>query len=86
VLSVPLGEPIERYDTILFSESNSRFVVEVAPVDSPAFERRFKGLPCACVGVVKDERSLCIMGSNRRLLLKAGLDELKAAWKRPLDW
>ncbi|MEA3253573.1 MAG: phosphoribosylformylglycinamidine synthase subunit PurL, partial [Chloroflexota bacterium] len=37
--AVPLGEPIDRDDLILFSESNSRFLVEIAPECRGEFER-----------------------------------------------
>ena len=42
--SVPLGEKIDRDDFILFSESNSRFLVEVAPENKAAFEKMMKGV------------------------------------------
>ena len=34
---VPLAEPIERDDFVLFSESNTRFLAEVAPEDKQTF-------------------------------------------------
>src|SRR6185503_7166735 len=37
----------------LFSESCTRFLVEVAPEHAPLFERRFAGLPCAAIGEVR---------------------------------
>jgi len=41
---VPLGESIERNDFILFSESNSRFIVEV----KPQYQERFEKFLVAC--------------------------------------
>jgi phosphoribosylformylglycinamidine synthase len=83
---VPLGENISRPDVILFSESNSRFVVEVSPGDAGAFQSLMKGLPCATVGVVDVQPGLRILGADGQPVLEAPLDQLKAAWKRPLDW
>ncbi|MFP4192598.1 MAG: AIR synthase-related protein [Candidatus Hydrogenedentota bacterium] len=79
------GLGIERPEVVLFSESQSRFVVTVAPNHTSAFETHFEGLPCYRVGEVTAEPML-------RLNLPGGagldesLDELKAAWQRPLEW
>lgn len=83
---VPLGESISRLDVIMFSESNSRFVVEVAPEDAGEFRALLNGLPCAAVGAVTAEPLLRFLGLDGQPVLEAPLDELKAAWKRPLDW
>jgi len=45
--NVPLAESIERDDFILFSESNSRFLVEVAPADKEEFEKMMSGVAFA---------------------------------------
>jgi phosphoribosylformylglycinamidine synthase len=84
--AVPLGEEIDRNDIILFSESNSRFVVEVAASHAGEFEARMAGVPCVCVGRVTDGRELQVTGLESETVLLVGVDELKAAWKRPLDW
>jgi len=49
--------------TLLFSESNSRFIVTVAPEKAAQLERLFEGLPIAKVGVVVAEPKLSIQGS-----------------------
>jgi len=83
---VPIGDGISRPDVVLFSESNSRFVVEVAPEDAGSFRALLSGLPCATVGAVEEEPLLRFFGLDGQPVLGAPLDELKAAWKRPLDW
>ncbi len=40
--------------TALFSESNGRIVVEVAPEDAPAFEAMLSGLPWTIIGVTME--------------------------------
>jgi phosphoribosylformylglycinamidine synthase len=40
-------------DVLLFSESNSRFIVEVAPAHEGKLARIFKGLPLAKIGTVE---------------------------------
>jgi phosphoribosylformylglycinamidine synthase len=83
---VPLGEAIPRRDVVLFSESNSRFIAEVSPEQAGSFRAVLSGLPCAEVGVVEAEPCLRFMGSDGLPVLEAPVAELKAAWKRPLDW
>ena len=84
--AIPLGECIERDDIILFSESNSRFVVEVAEDRADAFERKLAGVACARVGSVNGRRMFSVTGLGGDVVVSTGLQELKAAWKRPLDW
>jgi len=74
---------ISRNDTILFSESAGRFVVTVAPENRTRFEAIFAGLPCACIGVVKDDDNLVIEGLEQKNIVNIPVSELKAAWKKP---
>jgi len=83
---VPLGEKIIRNDNILFSESNSRFLVEVAPEDKERFEKAMKGVDLAAVGEVTQENNLEIYGVNGQKIVSANLAELKGAWQKPLGW
>jgi len=84
---VPLGEPVDRDDFILFSESNSRFLVEVAPEDEEKFIEIMKeGVSLATIGQVTDSEVLEIYGlDGNRVLLKA-ISELKEAWQKPIRW
>jgi phosphoribosylformylglycinamidine synthase len=71
---------------ILFAESNTRFIVEVAPSDESAFSEAFAGLPCVKIGAVSEGNRLTVRGRDDRPLIDASLAELKAAWQRPLNW
>jgi phosphoribosylformylglycinamidine synthase subunit PurSL len=84
--AVPLGEPLDRDDTILFSESNSRFLVEVAPKDKAVFETAMKGTSFAAIGKVTDGTTLEIIGLKSKTILSADVAELKEAWQKPLRW
>ena len=84
--AVPLGEPINRDDFILFSESNSRFLVEVAPGSQDEFEKVMQGTSLAAIGRVTDAEALEIYGLNGSKVVAASLDELKEAWQRPIRW
>jgi phosphoribosylformylglycinamidine synthase len=84
--SVPLGEPIDRDDFILFSESNSRFLVEVAPENQAEFERVTDGISLANIGQVTDGEVLEIYGVDGRRIVTASVSELKEAWQKPIRW
>jgi phosphoribosylformylglycinamidine synthase II len=83
---VPLGEAITRNDNILFSESNSRFLVEVAPQDKERFERAMKGAAFAAIGELNNSDRLEVYGTNGKKIVTAPLAELKEAWQKPLGW
>jgi phosphoribosylformylglycinamidine synthase II len=83
---VPLGEKITRNDNIIFSESNTRFLVEVAPEEKESFEQAMKGVAFAAVGEVNDSDKLEIYGINGKKVVSAPLAELKEAWQKPLGW
>ena len=72
----------------LFSESNSRFLVEVEPKNSALFEKIFADadVPILQVGKTTDGASLVLKGEGGRPLIEKTLAELKAAWQRPLDF
>jgi len=83
--SVPLGEPIDRDDFILFSESNSRFVVEVAAENREEFEKIMSD-GSAAIGEVTTSPMLEVYGVGGEKVIKATLSELKEAWQQPLRW
>ncbi len=73
-----------RDDEILFSESQSRFVVTVSPRNREAFEAALAGSPCARIGRVVPETMLVINGVNGKRIVREDLDKLKSAWQAPL--
>lgn len=83
---VLLGEGINRDDYVLFSESNTRFLVEVAPEDRHQFEGMMAGVDFAAIGQVTSKERLEVYGLNGEIVLSALIAELKEAWQRPLHW
>ena len=83
---VPLGESIDRDDFILFSESNSRFIIEVAPDKKDAFEKEMAGMPFALIGRVIKEPELDVYGQKGNSVVSISINELKEAWQKPLRW
>ncbi|HKA06389.1 MAG TPA: AIR synthase-related protein, partial [Gemmataceae bacterium] len=70
----------------LFSESPTRFVMEVRPDDGKALKEVFAGLPLVKIGTTVKEARLRIAGENWEWLIWSKLDELKEAWQKPLRW
>jgi len=81
---IPLGESIERDDYILFSESNSRFIAEVAPENKDKFGKVMDGATFAHIGEVNSSENLEIFGLKGNSVLLIPIDELKSAWQKPL--
>jgi phosphoribosylformylglycinamidine synthase subunit PurSL len=71
---------------LLFSESNTRFLVEVSEQNVAAFAEALSGLPCVEVGVVNDGDQCIIVGASGRTLIESLIEELRQAWKKPLAW
>ncbi len=72
---------VQRDDHLLFSESNSRFLVEVPERFKDPFETLIRGVPRALVGRVKGGNRLLIYGLKGNLTVDVGLAELRKAWK-----
>jgi len=75
----PRGSPADPWR--LFSESCSRFLVEVRPADGARFEALFAGLACAAVGEVKREPRLSVRGTDGSTVLELPVDELRRAFQ-----
>jgi len=75
-----------RVDGQLFSESNSRYVVEVEPAKFDAFVRKMLNLPFGQVGMVTQQAKLVIKSEDGSVVVDAELDALKQAWQKPFDW
>jgi phosphoribosylformylglycinamidine synthase subunit PurSL len=72
-----------REDYLLFSESNSRFLIEVEPVHADALETMMRGLPFAWIGETTDAGRMVVQGA-RSVLVDEKLADLKEAWQKPL--
>lgn len=70
--------------SILYSESNSRFLVGVAPEAAAEFESCLKGQPCARIGSARADEVLRISGRDGGILIEQSLAALRSAWKEAL--
>ncbi len=82
--SVP-NKLVTRNDFLLFSESNSRFLIEVAEQDRFAFEDLMRNKACAQIGKVTKDEKLLIRGLDGKMVVDAGLAELRHSWKKTLS-
>jgi phosphoribosylformylglycinamidine synthase len=73
-------------DVLLFSESNSRFLVEVLADKVSDFEWAIKDVPFVVLGSVTDGDSLIVVNPQGEPVIDSKLDDLKDAWKSPLQF
>jgi phosphoribosylformylglycinamidine synthase len=83
VAKVPVASPL-RPEQVLFSESQSRFLLEVPPDRLDDLRANLGDVPFAVVGEVQKE-PVVRMQHGSTPLLAMPVSELEAAWKRPLD-
>jgi phosphoribosylformylglycinamidine synthase subunit PurSL len=81
---LPAAEGVIAAEILLWSESSSRFMVEVAPGDRVAFEERLQAVPHARIGQVIAAPVLQVYGIEGTLVLDEPVAQLKAAWRQPL--
>jgi phosphoribosylformylglycinamidine synthase subunit PurSL len=84
---VPSGNAKLSDELLLFSESNSRFLVEVDDQKVERFERWMKNLPFARLGEVTTGPYIAIRGEGGSTRISASWQDLKAAWQGTFkDW
>jgi phosphoribosylformylglycinamidine synthase II len=85
-LSLIPSEGIERDDYLLFSESQSRFVITLSPEKREAFEKIMEGTILAEVGSVTSDATFRILGTKGIEIIRKDIDDLKKAWQEPLNF
>jgi phosphoribosylformylglycinamidine synthase II len=79
------NKSISRNDFLLFSESNSRFLIEVAEQNSSEFEGLIGNKACKPIGKVIKDEELLIRGLDGKVVVDASLVELRHSWKKTLN-
>jgi phosphoribosylformylglycinamidine synthase len=72
---------IGRDDFLLFSESNSRFLLEVPPTHIDDFETIVDGCVHASIGRVTSELRFVVNGLDGCEVINMGVERLREAWK-----
>ncbi len=75
---VPTSQAM-RHDFILFSESNSRFLVEVPPGKAQEFEALMRGIAFAKIGETTGRE--VVVTHHGKEILREDIDELKRSWQ-----
>jgi phosphoribosylformylglycinamidine synthase II len=75
-----------RDDLLLYAESPSRLLVEVRPQHQDRWETLLNGCVWSRVGTTLDAKELRVMGLQGEQVIHENIAELKASWKRTLDW
>ena len=73
----------------LFSESNSRYIVEVEPEKYDSFAKLLLGLPFGQIGLITDTQELIIKNPRRaggKAAINLSIKSLKQAWQKTFDW
>jgi phosphoribosylformylglycinamidine synthase len=71
---------------ILFSESMTRFIVEVKKNKKDKFEKMLKGLPFGLIGKVTSDKKLQVKGKDGKIKISEKISKLKKSWQEPLRW
>jgi len=80
--NIPRPQSMQRNDFILFSESNSRFLIEVQKKRRRDFEALMEGIAFSVVGKVKREKRLLVYGIDDSTVVDVSLAELRNSWKK----
>jgi phosphoribosylformylglycinamidine synthase len=83
---LPRSRDCSRVDTQLFSESSSRYVVEVEPENYDAFAKLMLNLPFGQIGKVIENKALTVKSDGGDTVVELDIDSLKQAWQEPLNW
>ncbi|OGX31724.1 MAG: hypothetical protein A2787_01030 [Omnitrophica WOR_2 bacterium RIFCSPHIGHO2_01_FULL_48_9] len=83
---VPCLGKIRRDAVVAFAESNSRLIVEVAAENQQRFEKLLKGIAWGNLGRVEKTPEFVVYGLDKKVCLNANINDLKTAWKKPLQW
>jgi phosphoribosylformylglycinamidine (FGAM) synthase-like enzyme len=82
--NVPAGHGLPTA-TLLFSESNTRFLCEVAEDAAHSFEMILEGIPHAAIGIVRDDDRLIVAATDQSApVIDAAIAELKHSWQQTL--
>ena len=84
--SIPTGDETTADDMLMFSESNSRFLVEIEPQHQQAYETHMTGVPIGFLGTVTDTPNFTINGTAGYRIIETSIDRLKSAWQAPLQF
>lgn len=78
---LPKLQNILPEEKLLFSESNTRFIVEVG--DENKFLKAMAGVPIWKLGLITKSRAFRVTDFKDKIIIDTTIDKLKAAWQSP---
>ena len=81
---VPRPASVKRNDVILFSESNSRYIVEILPENKVEFEKAMKNSHVAVIGKVTGKAEMNVYGVDGKVVISCAVGALKKNWIKPI--
>ncbi len=83
---LPKSDDCLKASSQLFSESTSRFVVEVKQENFDNFAKLMLNLPFGQIGTVTKEKKLIIKNQNGKNIINIDNDKLKQSWQKTFNW
>lgn len=74
-----------RDDFLLFSESQSRFILSISEDDLETFTSLFRKIPFNVIGQVRGDKKFFIKGMKGSAIIDTDIDLLKSVWKLPFQ-
>ncbi|MBP6941569.1 MAG: hypothetical protein KBB65_07335 [Syntrophorhabdaceae bacterium] len=74
---------IFRDDFLLFSESQSRFIVSLKEKDLDRFQKIFRAVPYGVIGAVRADAKFIVRGLDGNVVIDTEIDALIDAWQKP---
>ncbi len=84
--NVPRDATVTSDDTLLFSESNSRFIVEISPDKREAFEKTVIDVPIGHIGTVIADANFLVKGIDGETVVETTINQLKESWQGTFRW
>jgi phosphoribosylformylglycinamidine synthase II len=86
MINTPRDELVAADDILLFSESNSRFIVTVSPDKHGAFEHLMSDVPIGCIGAVIAGVDFVVKGLHGETIVQTSINQLKESWQGTFRW
>jgi phosphoribosylformylglycinamidine synthase len=73
-----------RLDHLLFSESQSRFIVTINPKNKEEFEKNFAGHPLAQIGVINGDQNFVLKNGDKEII-KTNIATLNQSYRKTFN-
>ncbi len=80
--SAPKSEDLTRDDSLLFSESQSRFIITIDPNKKEEFEKAMEGTIFAKIGKITDSDKLTIKGLKGSTIIDTSVKDLTETYRK----